>query len=284
MSGLFINVITSVMRAISSKPTDYLLKCTNLEEAYEELPLENEEVWCSLEYIRSNIEDLSKENILDELNNEFLGKGIMFLDYTGKYGNIKINYPKEGIICGEYIPSKRMIYVYIDNAFIDNFINKQYDLLTNAIIATCIHEDTHKQQIQFSNGKAKGLDPKVNLGSYIGTKQYLENPTEIDAHARETARYLFDLDYDGAKICEMINRGDPALLSSPAYKKYWENFGIATKLKKDKDALQRLKVWRRFLSRIVAYLVTTLRYKFSVNYDKPFKNLTNIENQIKNKA
>lgn len=61
----------------------------------------------------------------------------------------------------------------------------------------------------------------------------------------------------------MIKNRDPKLNELTAYKKYWNTFGIVTTIKDnlDKDSKERLVTWKRFIKRIVAYLLTTTRYK-----------------------
>ena len=258
----------------------------NLNEVYDDLTFSKEEVISSLEVVRIETKNLDKKDIIDNLNNEFLGIGIMFLD-NDSY-NEKSNhaiYPNEGIVNSEYNKDKQMTYVYINNTFIDNFINKKYNLLSNGIIASAMHEDTHKQQIMRSNDKAKGLNKDVDINTKEGFQTYLENDKEIDAHAREVAIYLYNLGYSGSEIGKMLNENNPELIKNAAYEKYWNFFGITTKIDnvyqlKDKDTIHRLKVWKRFLSRIIAYLITTNKYKFTVKYEDALKKLKDIENKI----
>lgn len=280
------NIITCFLRSISIKHVNYLLKCTTLTEKYDDISFSKEEVISSLEKVRIETEKLDKDNILDNLNNEFIGIGLLFIDNAfSEYNNTHVLYPKEGIVTSEYKPNRRITYIYVNDDFINNFINKNYEILSNGILATSIHEDTHKQQLNHSNNKVKGLDSNVDINSKSGFQKYLEKTEEIDAHAREVALYLYNLGYSGSQIGQMLNKNDPELMKSSSYEKYWNFFGIITTLKnvnklKDKDSIRRLKVWKRFLSKIVAYLITTAKYKFTVKYEDALKRLKTIENEI----
>lgn len=286
MTSIFRSLIPLFIESISFRHKDFLLKSTTLSEKYDDLGFDKKEVMASLQCVRDTIQNLDPNNILNELNNEFLGVGVIFMPYNNSYGSLGIGYPKEGIIGGDYDQQHRISYVYINDDFIEHFIDKKYDLLSNAIVSICTHENTHEQQIDHSNGKVKGLNPNVKINTRKGFQQYLELFSEIDAHAREVASYLYNTGNSGAKISQMINDNDPILKSVKAYNVYWEYFGIVTTFKdirdiKEKDTLHRLQVWKRFLSRIVAYLINTNRYQFTIEKKDALKNLTGLENKLK---
>ena len=152
--------------------------------------------------------------------------------------------------------------------------------MADAIVAVSTHEDTHRQQFSVSKGKVKGTPSELfPIDTEYKTKIYLGNTTEIDAHAREAAIYLYNLNLTGKDLVNKLINNDKILLKSQAYFQYWEIFGKATLIKGtlDEDAKERLKVWRRFLKRIIAYLLTTSKYKFTINAHLILKKLDEIQ-------
>lgn len=282
----FIDIIPLFVETVSFKHTNYLLRCFGLTEKYDDLNFTKKEVYNTLECTRKAIKNLDKENILDRLNNDFLNVGITFLEYNNGYGSVVDSYPKEGIVAGEYKTSKEMIYICVNDTFFSNFINNQCELLANGIIAVSMHEDTHKQQTKRGGDKIKGLSTNTNIHTSQGFKRYLESFVEIDAHARETAIYLYNLGYSGTRIAQMFSHRDPMLENCSSYKKYWNYFGVVTTFKNafDKDSLQRLKTWKKFLSRTISYLITTEKYKFTINTEEALKYLSDMETKIKAKG
>lgn len=262
--GYFKTIFMPIFESIRIKPTNFLLYCNNLTEEYHDLSFTKNDTINSLKLVRDEINN--KEDVLDALNDEFLSVGIYFKQLkTSEYTPI---YKQAGIIYGEYIPREPFLYIYVNDGFIDNFLENKFEVLADAIVAISTHEDTHRQQNSLSGGKIKGtLDEVFPINTAEKVKTYLGNPAEIDAHAREAAMNFYNLGLGGKELLNKIKNKDKVLFVSRAYSQYWSAFGIMTncKDKLDEDGRQRLKIWKRFLKRIIAYLSTTERYKFAMS-------------------
>lgn len=262
--GYFRTIFMPIFESIRIKPTNFLLYCNGLTEEYHDLSFTKNDTINSLKLVRDEIND--KDEILDALNDEFLSVGVYFKENKNS-GQTPI-YKCAGIVSGEYIPKEPFLYIYVNDTFIDNFLNNQFEVLADAIVAISTHEDTHRQQDSLSRGKIKGTpDEAFPINTAEKVKIYLGNPAEIDAHAREAAMNFYNLRLGGKELLNKIKNKDKVLLSSRAYFQYWSAFGIMTncKDKLDEDGKQRLKIWKRFLKRIIAYLSTTERYKFAMS-------------------
>lgn len=267
----FIDIITHHMNSLSFTPTGFFYKHLGLEEAYDNLSFSRDKVISSLYKIKSDLDSIDKNDILFELNNEFLCIGVRFKEYSNDYGvNLNPEYPNVGIIGGYFDPDSNFINILISDDFINKFLEEDFDNLADGIIGMSTHENIHSQQIVKSKGLAKGLSSDNNLQTNKEIDAYYSELEEISAHACEFARYLYNLHLRGNQIEELIRSHNKKLLDCQSYKKYWERFGIITLSKDelDKDGLWRLKVWKRFLKNTVSYLRTTLKYFGSLDYNK----------------
>ena len=273
------SVYTYAMGSIRNATiTGFLLTTMNLKESYVDLSFDRDNVFCSLNAVYLETNNKSKREILDELNDDFLNIGIMFLENDNAYKTTRYKYPSAGIRFAEYDPESRFIKIYVSDEFISHFLNKDFEEITDAIMQISSHEDTHRQQVDRSNNKAKGLDPNNTLQTPSEWKEYYSNPTEIDAHAAEFARYLYNKDLKSGEIIHLINNQAKSLWDCPAYKQYWDMFGIITRCKDefDKDAYERLYIWKRFLKRTIAYLQSTFKYHFGLDESRVLSKLNMI--------
>lgn len=268
----FIDIIPIQAFRLSNRLNNfYLDRLVNLTESYDDIKFDKEDVKCSLQSVKLDLENNDKETILDDLNNEFLCVGIIFIDCSGSHSGLRVQYPKEGIVYGLFNSETNFKEIYVNDTFFSNFLNDEFDLLSNGIMGISTHEDTHSQQISHSNGKVKGIDSNLDLSSYEGMKQYLSHYTEIDAHARESAMYLYSQGYNWSEIKQMINQSiQNRKLTHPisgcsAFEKYWNFIGrvaysdVKTPEQK-KIKLECLHVWKRFLMRLMSYLTSSLKY------------------------
>ena len=260
---IFKDYLLAWFGSVSMKNTNYLVECCILKE-YVDLSFTKEETIDSLIHIRTKITDQKDiEDIIDLLNNEFINVGVMF-NYTKDTQNYKYSYKEAGILKNEFDPERNLVILTITDIFLNNLLNKNDDILATSIIASCTHEDTHGQQYKLSQGKVKGTqNTPINTNQQL--KDYLKNTTEIDAHARETAAFLYNKGISAKQIINMIKTNSKELMNLTAYRKYWDTFGIMSIYKGtlDNDGKERLKVWKRFLKRIIAYLLTTTKYKYN---------------------
>ena len=280
----FKDIVTCHMFSISSKTTNFLYKCAGLYEAYVDLTFTKDEVINSLKSVLYSIDEFNPQDVLDDLNEEMLNVGILLLPYSNKSKYISVKYPKAGIVNGKFDPESQLICMYINDTFFKQLQSENFEILANAIIECSTHEDTYKQQIKNSNGKAKGIDINNKFKTKKEIQEYLVNFGEIDAHARETAIQLLNQNYSGIEIGQMINNRNKSLLAYPSYKLYYTYFGQVYLIPKenwDKDCYFRLKIWKRFLSRIIAYLITLGKYKYTVKKSNALKYLTNLEKSLK---
>lgn len=253
--------------SLKLKNFDFLLKCFNLKEAYQDISIDLNLIEKSLFLVKLSLKDsFSEEDFFDSLNNEFLNVGVFFEKFSDDLKRRKFLYEDAGIVEASFEAETNFIKILVSNSFIDKFKKDCFSVLSKAILSIFMHEETHKQQFVFSRGKMKGTTPEISdLRTEEHFRKYLENPIEIDAHAREVAIFLFNKNFSGKKIVSLLKVCDKLLFESTAFEKYWKIFGMAIKIKGnlDSDAVLRIKVWKRFLKRIVAYLQTTNKYKFS---------------------
>ena len=279
----FKDVVTCYMFSISSKTTNFLYKCAGLYEAYVDLTFTKDEVINSLKSVLYNIDKFNYQDVLDNLNEEMLNVGIVFLLYSNELKHINVKYPKAGIVNGKFDPESQLIYMYINDTFFKQLQLENFETLANVIIECSTHEDTHKQQIKNSNGKTRGIDINNEFKTKKEIQEYLMNFGEIDAHARETAIQLLNQNYSGVEIGQMINNRDKILLTYPSYKLYYTYFGQVYLIPKenwDKDCHFRLKIWKRFLSRIIVYLITLGKYKYTIKKSDALKYLIDLEKSL----
>ena len=287
-----------VSELLQYKINSFLERLITLEEAYVEPKINKRDIECSLQSIKIDLDDENKETILDDLNNEFLCLGILFFEDDGRYGKIIPSYPKEGIVYGDYNPQTRFMEICINDTFFSNFLDDNFELLSNGLMGIITHEDTHNQQIDHSKGKVKSISSDINLHTMTGMKDYLSHYTEIDAHARETAIYLYNNGYDGSQIKQMINqciqnkKPNRQLNDCSSFMKMWNYIGqvacaeIDSKKnpKEYKVKIDCFHTWRRFLTRLMYYLTSTLRYAHKLgDYKYQMKNLSKYEKELKNK-
>ena len=276
----FIDFLPLFFESIKAKNTNFLVECY-LNERYIDLNFTKDEALNSLKVIYSDLTNTDPNNIVNDLSNEFLSVGVIF-QYIKDTSSYNYTWKKAGILKNEYDSTSNLITLYITDIFIKNFLNKNFDILAEAITAAGCHEDTHRQQWELSHGKAKGTSTNLlNNPTQVNFKTYLENPTEIDAHAREVAIYLYNKKLTANQIINLLNTNNKDLMEISSYKKYWDTFGIMLNYPDilDKDGINRLKTWKRFLKRIIAYLQTTIKYKYSTLI--PQKALQQIDKRIK---
>lgn len=276
MTSIYTYAMGSVRNATI---TGFLLTTMNLNESYVDLSFDRDNVFCSLNAVYLETNDKSKREILDELNDDFLNIGIMFLENDNAYKTNRYKYQNAGIRFAEYDVESRFIKIYVSDEFIFHFLNKDFEEITDAIMQISSHEDTHRQQVDRSNNKVKGLRLNNYLQTQSELKEYYSNPTEIDAHAAEFARYLYNKDLKSGEIVNLINNQSKSLLECTAYKQYWDMFGIITRCKDklDKDGYERLHVWKRFIKRTVVYLQSTFKYHFGLDESKVMSKLNIIK-------
>lgn len=264
--------------------SNFLLKSTLLE-AYTDSPITKNQVLNSLKFVNLNLINRNEddENIIDDLNDEFISIGIMFEKYqNSSYGKLDLNplYKNAGIMAAEYSPDDSLIHIYINDKFINQFKSNSFDNIARGIVGISGHENTHRQQFLSSKGKIKGTDSEtLNFKTITDFKKYLSSQIEIDAHAREVAIYLYNSNVKGNTLIQMLNTNHKGLFNSTAYEKYWKYFGKNILENKNFDK-NDLKVWKRFLKRIAAYLQTTDKYKYTVDPKAAIQNLTNIEKEV----
>lgn len=283
--GIFVDIITHHMNSLSFVPTGFFFKRMKLQEAYGDLTFPRDKVISSLYKIKKDLKSTKKDDVLFDINNEFLCVGIRFREYnSADFGNnLKQQYPQAGIVGGYFDPNTNFINILISDSFITKFLNEEFEDLADGIIGMSTHENIHDQQILKSKGLIKGLNPNNKLQTKKEIDEYLSSPEEIDANAGEFARFLYNLHLRGSQIGELIRNHNKTLFDCKSYQKYWESFGIITLSKDalDKDGLWRLKIWKRFLKNTIAYLHTTLNYYGSLDSNKTLKNVDDLENKQK---
>lgn len=266
--------------------SNFLIK-NILLEAYTDLPITKEHVMNSLKFVNLNLinRDEKEEDIVDDLNDEFISIGIIFEKYQNSpYNKLDIEplYANAGIMAAEYQPDDSLIYIYVNSKFINQFRLRNFNNVVRGIMGICGHENTHRQQFLLSKGKVKGVDDEtLQFKTLSDVKKYLSNQTEIDAHAREVAIYLYNSNVKGNTLIQMLNTNHKGLFNSSAYEKYWKYFGKSIFEKKNFNR-DDFKVWKRFLKRIAAYLQTTDKYKYTVNPKEAIEKLEILEKDLNN--
>ena len=267
---------------------DYLLEACGIGEAYDALPLNLRQVQSSLLRARLNIEpDDDKDDIANKLTIEFLSAGVKFFYMSDAELEDKgiPRHEQEGIFSSEFNPSTYSIEINITDRFIENLLlSGGPKLLAPTVLTDIKHEDTHKQQYKKSNGKVKGLNTSIpvkniNLTDKERAKEHLSLPSEIDAHARELARSLYEANWSGDAIIKGLKTKPSPLLRFPIFQQYWYFFGqqvvkrpINKSNEKDKldktelSIIRDIRIWNRFLSKTVAYLRTTNKYKIMPDF------------------
>jgi len=145
-------------------------------------------------------------------------------DGQWKYGDVDIKQ--------SWLDGRGYIHVEVGNDFFEKNVDSPRDLI-RVLRAILAHEDTHKQQY--------AKDPTM----YIDEDKYYEDEREVDAHAREAAQELLDLN-----VTEINN--DTLMNSSTAFR-YWEDFG------KDADEFEdAAKIWNRFITELRDYFYEEL--------------------------
>jgi hypothetical protein len=131
-------------------------------------------------YIKYNFDWV--ENFINDLYYSSLSAEELFNKYQISYD---FEYSDENrlVLKSSYIPQSNSYNITLNKKFLSgNNSEEYYDDLIKELQHTLVHEDTHRQQNQFEL-KAKNPDK-------VPTKEYLSEPIEIDARAREIASWL----------------------------------------------------------------------------------------------
>lgn len=273
-----ISIITNYMywleNSIRNAYLDYIY-INHLNEAYKPLGIDPNKIKSSLLSLlysnRERIDNLSDNELLDILNDEFIKARIIFVPIleSDKRIELKPKYKESGLI---YAETDYLVEIYVSDRFFEILRKADIDnndssiiKLANDIYSLYSHEATHINQTDLEKVPQRGIDPNT-IDTPAKEHLYLGQIREIAAHAREVANQLL-LTNKTPKEIEILlttTAGNNYLKDNyPIYKRYWDAFGIAkniAKASRDKDAKNRIYIFNRFKKYLVYFLKTDLRF------------------------
>jgi len=267
-----ISVLSYIEDTIESLYENMIIHSMILKETYNELKLTPENIKASIIKVIYNcrkLNEIDDEDIIDNLNSEFLKANIEF--GTNSPYNSKPRYPNSGILNSD-ADSDGIIRIYVNSRFI--FIVKnlnilstdiQFNQLIEDLYKIYTHEITHIDQFNKQEKIQPGINPDELQTSYQNLK-YLASYQEIDARARELANTLLLEGKTFEDIKEMF-KNYKSLLKYTEFKIYWMNFGIYNLLSKEnltqdklKDINQRINVFKKFKRRVFDFILLDKKY------------------------
>lgn len=269
------NCIDLIGYTINNLRYTYLQHClfSNLNEAYTPLNTTPYNFKASLITVIQAIQTnniININDIIDELNKEFLFANILF-DYKKKsIYNYRPKYKKEGIIDGA--GNKDGLNITVNDTFINILTNPtvltkqtQLDDIAEALFLMYSHETTHEDQTDKEKIPQVGINIHSNMDDEE-IKAYYSNIREIASHAREVADQLLLTGKSLKEIEQLLTtwKGTNYLCShNKVFLQYYMLFGIGLRLQKSewKDTTEKdLEIFNRFKKYITYFLRLDIQF------------------------
>lgn len=171
----------------------------------------------------------NKLNITFEISNDFGEHG-----FTDNYADVGIHYAA--------IDETGQVYIYLlDDIYniLDKYNYKQFCSVVKTIV---IHELTHADQIEKSDGKFKSID------STDSNVKYLSNIHEIQAHANQAMQEYLEMGYDKNEILKLLKNPEHSSCSPQESDAFWKYYDTFFGEYGDKV------IWKKFLKYCYQYL------------------------------
>lgn len=255
-----------------------------LNEIYSKLELTPESFESTIKIVAHKVKlfgkEITKDEILDKLNSEFVKCNVGFIENEEVYGSLK--YPESEIVKAE---ADNFIYIYVNDTFFEIIKSEDNDKLSKLaqdLFIIYTHEISHVEQ----NQKQKVVQSGITISNQDDEQErilYLSNLREIDAHAREVANELLYMDLSPKEIEQLLTTHEGSKLlcqKSRVYKLYYYTFGVCLTIPSkswDREIKNKIKVFNHFKRRICDFLKLDIRYVDQ----KPLKYLMGNSDKLK---